>query len=98
MDLRLVWLALGTFAIGVEGFVIATLLPAIAADSGVTMTQAGYLVFAYAIAYAIGAPVLSAFTGKFDRRPLLTAVALVFAVGHFSRRYRRVMRCCWWRG
>ena len=81
MDTRLIWLALGTFAVGVEGFVIATLLPAIAADSGVTMTQAGYLVFAYAIAYAIGAPVLSAFTGKFDRRPLLTVVALVFAVG-----------------
>ena len=81
MDTRLIWLALGTFAVGVEGFVIATLLPAIAADSGVTITQAGYLVFAYAIAYAIGAPVLSAFTGKFDRRPLLTTVALVFAVG-----------------
>jgi len=83
MDTRLIWLALGTFAVGVEGFVIATLLPAIAADSGVTITQAGYLVFAYAIAYAIGAPVLSAFTGRFDRRPLLAAVALVFAVGAF---------------
>jgi len=32
MDTRLIWLALGTFAVGVEGFVIATLLPAIAAD------------------------------------------------------------------
>lgn len=83
MDTRLIWLALGTFAVGVEGFVIATLLPAIAADSGVTITQAGYLVFAYAIAYAIGAPVLSAFTGRFDRRPLLAVVALVFAVGAF---------------
>jgi predicted MFS family arabinose efflux permease len=81
MDTRLIWLALGTFAVGVEGFVIATLLPAIAADSGVTITQAGYLVFAYAIAYAIGAPLLSALTGKFDRRPLLAVVALVFTVG-----------------
>ena len=81
MDTRLIWLALGTFAVGVEGFVIATLLPAIAADSGVTITQAGYLVFAYALAYAVGAPVLSAFTGRFDRRPLLTVVALVFAAG-----------------
>lgn len=81
MDTRLIWLALGTFAVGVEGFVIATLLPAIAADSGVTITQAGYLVFAYALAYAVGAPVLSAFTGRFDRRPLLAVVALVFAAG-----------------
>lgn len=83
MDTRLIWLALGTFAVGVEGFVIATLLPAIAADNGVSITQAGYLVFAYAIAYAIGAPVLSAFTGRFDRRPLLATVALVFAAGAF---------------
>ena len=65
MDMRLFWLALGTFAIGVEGFVIATLLPAIAADSGVPITQAGYLVFAYALSYAVGAPVLSAATGRF---------------------------------
>lgn len=81
MDTRLIWLALGTFAIGVEGFVIATLLPGIAADSGVSITQAGYLVFAYALAYAIGAPVLSATTGRFDRRGLLTVTALVFAAG-----------------
>ncbi len=81
MDMRLVWLALGTFGIGVEGFVIATLLPAIAADSGVSVTTAGYLVFAYAIAYAVGAPVLSAMTGRFDRRVLLAATATVFALG-----------------
>jgi predicted MFS family arabinose efflux permease len=81
MDLRLIWLALGTFAIGVEGFVIATLLPAIAADSGVPITQAGYLVFAYALAYAVGGPVLSATTGRFDRKVLLTVTALVFAAG-----------------
>jgi predicted MFS family arabinose efflux permease len=83
MDMRLVWLALGTFAIGVEGFVIATLLPAIAADSGVPITQAGYLVFAYAIAYAVGAPVLSAMTGRFDRRSLLAVTAVIFAGGAF---------------
>jgi len=81
MDTRLIWLALGTFAVGVEGFVIATLLPGIAADTGVSITVAGYLVFAYAIAYAIGTPVLSAVMSRFDRRPLLAGVALVFAVG-----------------
>lgn len=81
MDMRLVWLALGTFAIGVEGFVIATLLPAIAGDTGVSISQAGYLVFAYAIAYAVGAPVLSAMMGRFDRRALLAVTAVVFGFG-----------------
>ena len=81
MDRRLLWLALGTFAIGVEGFVIATLLPAIAGETGVSITEAGYLVFGYAIAYAVGAPVLSTLAGGIDRRALLSGTALVFAVG-----------------
>ena len=43
MDIRLFWLALGAFAIGAEGFVISSLLPAISADTGVTIAQGGYL-------------------------------------------------------
>lgn len=79
MDVRMIWLALGTFAIGVEGFVISTLLPGIATDTGVSFSQAGYLVFAYAVAYAVGGPLMSAATGRFERRGLLSATALVFA-------------------
>lgn len=81
MDIRLVWLALGAFAIGAEGFVISTLLPAISADTGVTLPQAGYLVLAYAVAYAISAPVLATLTGTAARRSVLVTAALVFAVG-----------------
>lgn len=81
MDVRLIWLALGAFAIGAEGFVISTLLPSISADTGVTLPQAGYLVLAYAVAYAISAPVLATLTGTIARRNVLVAAALVFAVG-----------------
>jgi MFS transporter, DHA1 family, inner membrane transport protein len=81
MDKRLFWLALGTFAIGAEGFVIASLLPQIADDTGVTLIEAGYLVVAYALAYAIGSPVLTALTGAGDRRTVLTLSALVFVAG-----------------
>ena len=72
MDIRLVGLALGTFAIGIEGFVVASLLPQIAGDTGVTLVQAGYLVVTYALAYAIGAPIAAALTGAFERRNVLT--------------------------
>lgn len=82
MDRRLFWLALGTFAIGTEGFVVSSLLPAISADTGVTLAQGGYLVLAFAIAYAIGAPVLASFTGHRDRRAVLTASMGVFAIGN----------------
>lgn len=81
MDIRLVWLALGSFAIGVEAFVIASLLPDIAADTGVTLIQSGYLVLAFSLAYAFGSPVLAALTGAKDRRLVLTLSALVFAAG-----------------
>lgn len=81
MDTRLVWLALGTFAIGAEGFAISGLLPSIAADTGATLTECGFLVLGYALAYAIGAPVLATLTGASDRRRVLTGAALVFAAG-----------------
>ncbi len=81
MDIRLVGLALGTFAIGIEGFVVASLLPQIAGDTGVTLVEAGYLVVTYAFAYAIGAPVVAAITGSLDRRVILAGSAIVFVVG-----------------
>lgn len=81
MDIRLVGLALGTFAIGIEGFVVASLLPEIAGDTGVSLVQAGYLVVTYAFAYAIGAPIIAALTGALDRRLVLAGSALVFVLG-----------------
>ena len=82
MDMRLFWLALGAFAIGAEGFVVSSLLPAISADTGVTIAQGGYLVLAFALAYAVGAPVLASITGHRDRRNVLGASMLVFSLGN----------------
>src|SRR3569833_910327 len=82
MDIRLFWLARGAFAIGAEGFVIASLLPAVSADTGVTIVQGGYLVLAFALAYAVGAPVLASVTGHRDRRTTLTLSMLFFALGN----------------
>ncbi|MBZ9653992.1 MFS transporter [Phyllobacterium lublinensis] len=81
MDIRLIGLALGAFAIGIEGFVVASLLPQIAGDTGVTLIEAGYLVVTYAFAYAIGSPVVAALTGSLDRRSVLIGGTLVFVAG-----------------
>lgn len=95
MDIRLLWLAVGTFAIGVESFAISSLLPQIADSTGVTLTQAGYLVIAFALANAFGSPVLAALTGTVDRRRTLTVTALLFAAGAvwagFSQGYADLM-------
>ncbi len=50
MDKRIFWLALGSFAISTEGFVISSLLPDIAADAGISVPLAGSLITAFALA------------------------------------------------
>lgn len=75
-------LALGTFAIGADGFVIAGVLPAIAHDTGATLADAGLLVTAFALAYAIAAPLLTAAVAPIDRRTVLVAGMTVLAAAN----------------
>ena len=56
MPLSLLILALSAFAIGTTEFVIMGLLPDVAADLGVSIPGAGWLVTGYALGVAIGAP------------------------------------------
>jgi len=78
----LYWLALGTFAVGTEGFMIAALLPGIAKDLSVSLQAAGYLVTAFAFTYALSSPLLAVLTGGFNRRKLLVLSMAVFAVSN----------------
>jgi predicted MFS family arabinose efflux permease len=78
----LYWLALGAFAIGTEGFMIAPLLPGIAGDVAVSVATAGQLVTAFALAYALSSPILTALTGNFDRRRLLILSMAGFAMAN----------------
>ncbi len=83
--MRLLILALGTFAIGTEGFVIAGVLPLIATDLRVSVAAAGQLVTLFALAYAVAAPVLATLTAAMPRRPLLvTAMAAFTAANVFA--------------
>lgn len=79
---RLGWLAVGTLAVGTEAFMIAGTLPGIAADVGVSLSNAGYLVTIYAGVYAIGAPILAAGTGDWPRKPVLIGSMLIFALAN----------------
>jgi predicted MFS family arabinose efflux permease len=82
MPASLVWLAIGAFAIGTEGLMIAGLLPAIAADFHSSVAGAGQLITIFALAYAVGSPILSALCGGLDRRRLLIMALLAFAVSN----------------
>ena len=79
MDLRLLVLALGTFAIGTGSFVFAGLLGDVAEDLSVSVGTAGQLITLYAIVYAVGSPVLVTLTGAVARRRLLVLSLAVFA-------------------
>jgi DHA1 family inner membrane transport protein len=82
MPLALWALTLSAFAIGTTEFVIVGLIPTIAASLGVSVPSAGLLVSLYALGVAIGAPVLTALTGRVPRKQLLLALMVLFTIGN----------------
>jgi predicted MFS family arabinose efflux permease len=80
MPLALYWLALGAFAIGTEAFLVAGLLPAIADDMQVSVAACGALVTCFALVYALGAPVMATLFARFERRTVLLAALVAFAL------------------
>ncbi|MBB5853511.1 MFS transporter [Amycolatopsis umgeniensis] len=74
-------LAVGTFTVGTDGFVLNGLLPTIAADLRVSEAAAGQLTTVFAVTYAISSPLIAAFTGRLDRRWVLGAGMVLFTIG-----------------
>lgn len=82
MPTALLVLALSAFAIGTTEFVIMGLLPEVAADLGVSIPGAGWLVTGYALGVAIGAPFMAMATAKLPRRGALLVLMGVFLIGN----------------
>jgi DHA1 family inner membrane transport protein len=82
MPLALLVLALSSFAIGTTEFVIMGLLPEVAADLSVTIPEAGWLVTGYALAVALGAPIMAVSTAKLKRRSALIMLMAFFIAGN----------------
>jgi predicted MFS family arabinose efflux permease len=82
MPLALWALTLSAFAIGTTEFVIVGLIPTIAASLHVSVPSAGLLVSLYALGVAVGAPVLTALTGRVPRKLLLLGLMLMFTAGN----------------
>ena len=82
MPLPLLALFLAAFAVGTTEFIIAGLLPLLAADLSVDIPTAGLLISGYAIGVAIGGPILSVATVSLPRRPLLLGLMVVFVAGN----------------
>lgn len=82
MPIALLALTLSAFAIGTTEFVIVGLIPTVAADLHIGLPSAGLLVSLYALGVAIGAPVLTALTGKLPRKALLLGLMALFTIGN----------------
>jgi predicted MFS family arabinose efflux permease len=72
--------ALGSFVLVLSEFLPIGLLPAIAADLHISVGTAGLMVVATGIMGAIGAPVVTVFTSKIDRRIVLWALTVLLVV------------------
>ncbi|MFC4117249.1 MFS transporter [Nonomuraea zeae] len=75
-------LALGTFAVGTDAFVVAGFLPEMAASLHVSEAAAGQSTTVFAAAYAIGSPVLATLTARLPRRRLLVGALIVLGLAN----------------
>jgi predicted MFS family arabinose efflux permease len=82
MDRRLLILAVGMFAMGTDNFVVAGILPGVAASLHTTVGLAGLMVTFYALTYALAAPVMAALAGGWPRKVLLVSALGLFVAGN----------------
>jgi len=82
MQLKLWSLTLGNFAIGTGVMIVPGMLNDLSAGLAVSPAAIGMLISAFAMTICIGGPFLAGWTSAIDRRKLLTASLLLYAVMH----------------
>lgn len=81
MNKSLFALASGTFALGIAEFVIMAILSDIAGDVGISISEAGHLISAYALGVSVGAPFLL-IVRKLPLKTILLILASLIMVGN----------------
>lgn len=82
MPLALYLLALAVFAMGTSEFMLAGLVPDIAADLDVSVGTTGLLTSAFAVGMVLGAPAMAAFARRWPARATLLGCLALFAACH----------------
>lgn len=81
MKKSLIALAFGTLALGMAEFSMMGILPYVASDFGISISEAGHLISAYALGVCFGAPVLI-LARKKPLKHLLMALVSLIVVGN----------------
>ncbi|MEV5537836.1 MFS transporter [Saccharopolyspora shandongensis] len=84
MPLPVLSLMLVVFGFTTGEFVIAGILPDVAADLSVSLPAAGLLVTAYALGMIIGGPVVTVLTARLARKPLVVGLIAVSLAGNLG--------------
>ncbi|CAN7750590.1 MFS transporter [Caballeronia sp. LjRoot34] len=79
---RILFLSLGAFALGVDAYIMAGLLPGIAETFAVTPSGAGQTVSVFTVCYALSAPVFGALTAGQPVRRVLAVALVIFATAN----------------
>ncbi|MGB3734103.1 MAG: MFS transporter [Ilumatobacter sp.] len=78
------WLAVGTFALGTEAFVIAGVLPEIADDLQVSQSAVGFLVAMFALTYGLSAPIVNSAVARREPKMVLRTAMGLFVLANFT--------------
>ncbi|MFI6298357.1 MFS transporter [Nonomuraea sp. NPDC050790] len=70
------------FSFGTDDLIIAGILPAISHDLNVSVAMSGQLVTAFALTYALGAPIAAFLTARLPRRPVMIGAVAVFVLAN----------------
>lgn len=81
---KILLLALGTFALGIDAYVMAGLLPGIGATFDIPVSSAGQTVSVFTVCYAVSAPFLGAFTAGKSVRRVLAAALMIFVLANVA--------------
>jgi DHA1 family inner membrane transport protein len=77
-------LMLVVFSFTTGEFVIAGILPVVAADLSVSVSAAGLLVTAYAVGMIVGGPLITVLTARLARKPLIVGLIAVSAIANLG--------------
>ncbi|GAA2370698.1 MFS transporter [Nonomuraea africana] len=84
MPLPVLSLMLVVFSLTTGEFVIAGILPDVAADLSVSIPAAGLLTTAYALGMIVGGPVVTVLTARLARKPLVVGLITVSVLGNLG--------------
>ncbi|MEL5266362.1 MFS transporter [Serratia nevei] len=77
-------MAIGTFAIGTDTFIVAGVLSDISDTFAVSIAQAGQLISVFALAYMLFAPLTAWLLGNINRKRILQLALVLFIAGNLA--------------